>query len=122
MSAVRPWIEERVDALLLVLSDLGMSMSPPAAGELIDERVQFVAAQMQVTAATARRDLTDEVISGLAQSLAFGLAEETPGADLLAAPREARIPCGWPAGSSRAWPRSFESALPSASIHSTHVR
>src|SRR5690606_17761562 len=30
--------------------------------------------------------------SGLAQSLAFGFVEETPGADLFSAPRDARIP------------------------------
>jgi hypothetical protein len=69
-----------------------MSMSRPAAGELIDERVQFVAAQMRVTPATARRYLTEEAISGLAQSLAFGFVEETPGADLFSAKRDARIP------------------------------
>jgi hypothetical protein len=74
------------------MSDLGMSMSRPAAGELIDERVQFVAAQMRVTPATARRYLTEEAISGLAQSLAFGVVEETPGADLFSATRDARIP------------------------------
>jgi hypothetical protein len=74
------------------MSDLGMSMSRPAAGELIDERVQFVAAQMRVTPATARRYLTDEAIKGLAQMLAFGFVEETPGADLFSAPRDGRIP------------------------------
>ncbi len=74
------------------MSGLGVSLSRPAAGELIDERVQFVAAQMRVTPATARRYLTDEAISGLAQSLAFGFVEETPGADLFSAPRDARIP------------------------------
>lgn len=87
-----PWKEERVDVLLSALSDLGMAMSRAAAGELIDERVQFVAGQMRVTPATARRYLTDEAIIGLAQTLAFGLVEEAPGADLLSAPRDARIP------------------------------
>jgi len=74
------------------MSDLGVSMSRPAAGELIEERVQYVAAQMRVTPATARTYLTDETISGLAQSIAFGFVEEAPGADLFAAPRDARIP------------------------------
>jgi hypothetical protein len=74
------------------MSDLGVTMSRPAAGELIEERVQFVAAQMRVTPATARTYLTDEAISGLAQSMAFGFVEETPGADLFAAPRDATIP------------------------------
>lgn len=92
VSAARSWREQRIDALLAAISDLGMSMSRSAAGEVIEERVQFVAAQMRVTQATARRYLTDEAISGLAQSIAFGFVEETPGADLFAAPREARIP------------------------------
>ncbi len=51
---------------------------------------------MRVTPATARRYLTDEAISGLAQSLAFGFVEETPGADLFSAPRNARIPVRLP--------------------------
>jgi hypothetical protein len=92
MSAGRTWKAERVDALLAALSDLGMSMSRSAAAELIDERVQFVAAQMRVTPATARTYLTDEAIKRLAQSLAFDFVEETPGANLLTAPRDAHIP------------------------------
>ena len=47
---------------------------------------------MQVTPSAARKYLTDEAISGLAQSLAFGFVEETPAADLFSAPRDARIP------------------------------
>ena len=74
------------------MSNLGTSMSRSAAGELIEERVQYVASQMRVTTATARRYLTDEAIDGLAQSMAFGLVEETPGADMFSAPRDAAIP------------------------------
>lgn len=86
MNARRSWKEERVDALLQRCRSWGVSMSRSAAGELIDDRVQFVAAQMRVTPATARTYLTDEAITGLAQSMAFGFVEETPGADLFAAP------------------------------------
>lgn len=92
MSSRRSWGDQRTDALLAAMSDLGVSMSRSAAGELIDERVKFVATQMRVTPATARTYLTDEAIRGLAQSMAFGFVEETPGADLIAAPRECRIP------------------------------
>lgn len=74
------------------MSDLGMSMSRAAAGELIDERVQFVAEQMRVTTKTARSYLTDEAIRRLVQSMAFDFVEEAPGADLLTAPRHATIP------------------------------
>jgi predicted AAA+ superfamily ATPase len=69
-----------------------MSMSRSAAGELIDERVEFVASQMRVSPTTARAYLTDDAISGLAQSMAFSLVEETPGADLFSAPRDAALP------------------------------
>ncbi|MBC7631449.1 MAG: hypothetical protein H7290_08255, partial [Flavobacterium sp.] len=79
-----PWRDERVDVLLAAMSDLGMSMSRSAAGELIDERVQFVATQMRVTPRTARSHLTDEAIAGLVKSMAFDFVEETPGANLLA--------------------------------------
>lgn len=87
-----PWREDRVDALLAALSDLGMSMSPSAAGELIDERVQYVATHMRVSARTARSYLSDEAIQGLAEAMAFDLVEEAPGADVLAAARTATVP------------------------------
>jgi hypothetical protein len=92
MSGRRTWRDQRVDDLLSALSDLGMSMSRTAAGELLDERVEFVAAQMRVTPQTARTYLTDEALKGLAASMAFDMVEETPGADLVAAPRDAAIP------------------------------
>lgn len=69
-----------------------MSMSRAAAGELLDERVKFVAAQARVSESTARGYLSDEAVQGLAQSIAFSFAEETPGADLFSAPRDSRIP------------------------------
>jgi hypothetical protein len=92
VSAGQTWRNERIEALLAAMSDLGMSMSRSAAGEVIDERVQFVAAQMRVTPATARSYLTEEAIRGLAQTMAFGFVEETPGADLFSAPRDSVIP------------------------------
>ena len=92
MTSRKPWRQERIELLLAAVSDLRMSMSADAAGELIDERVRFVAEQMRVSPATARRYLTDEAIQGLAESLAFSFVEEFPGADLFVAPRDAAIP------------------------------
>lgn len=92
MTPRRSWRDKRVDVLLAAMSELGMSMSRAAAGELIDERVKFVAAQMRVSEPTARGYLSDEAVRGLAQSMAFSFVEETPGADLFTAPRDARIP------------------------------
>lgn len=90
--AARPWREKRIDDLLAAVSDLGMTMSRAAAGDLLDARVQFVAEQMRVTPATARTYLTDEALTGMAREIVFGFADETPGADLLAAPRTAAVP------------------------------
>jgi hypothetical protein len=86
------WVDGRVDAVLAALGEFGMSMSRVAAAELIDERVHWVATQMRVTPAAARRYLTDEAIAGLAESIAVSAAHETPGADVIAAPRTCQVP------------------------------
>lgn len=86
------WSQGRVDALLAALDTYGMSMSRAAAEDLITERVNAVAQLMRATKATARHYLTDEAIAGMAESIAFSLAEEAPGADLHGAPRTARVP------------------------------
>jgi hypothetical protein len=90
--ATRTWRDKRIDDLLEAVSQLGMTMSRSAAGDLLDERVQFVAQQMRVTPATARTYLTDEALAGMAREIVFGFVEETPGADLMGAPRTAAIP------------------------------
>ena len=92
MTARRTWRDERADVLMAAVDALGLSMSRTAAVELIDERVEFVASQMRVGASSARIHLTDEAIQGLAQTIAFSVVEETPGADLFSAPRDAAIP------------------------------
>lgn len=92
MTARRTWRGERVDSLVAAVDALGLSMSRAAAGELIDERVRFVASRMRVSATSARAYLTDEAITGLAQTIAFSVVEETPGADLFSAARDAVIP------------------------------
>lgn len=92
MTSRGAWRVDRISTLVGALSDLGMSMSQSAAGELIDERVKFVAAQARVSEATARGYLTDDAIKGPAEKLAFSFVEETPGADLFSAERDSRIP------------------------------
>lgn len=47
---------------------------------------------MQISPAAARRYLTDDAVTGLAQTMAMSVAEETPGADLLDAARTAALP------------------------------
>jgi hypothetical protein len=88
----RTWLDGRVDVLLAALDEYGMSASAVSAAELIQERVQWVAAQMRVTPATARRYLTDEAVRDLARTMALTVADEAPGADLLASPRTAAVP------------------------------
>ncbi len=86
------WIDERAEVLLRHLSDLGMSLSTAAAAELIEERVEFVAVQMRIGTPAARHYLSDEALQRLAESIAFSMAEEAPGADVLASPRTAEVP------------------------------
>lgn len=90
--ASRSWRDRRIDDLLEAVSKLGMTMSRAAAGEVLDERVAYVAEHMRVTEATARRYLTDEALAGLATTIVFGFVDETPGADLMTAPRTAAVP------------------------------
>jgi len=88
----RSWRDRRVDDLLAAVSELGMTMSRSAAGELLDDRVQYVAEQMRVTPATARTYLTPEALADMAREIVFGFVEETPGNDLMGAPRTAAVP------------------------------
>ncbi|MGB6454507.1 MAG: hypothetical protein WBH47_08450 [Streptosporangiaceae bacterium] len=51
--------------LLAALDDYGMDAARLSAAGLIRERVQWVAAHLHVTPATARRYLTDETVRDL---------------------------------------------------------
>ena len=88
----RSWLDGRVDVLLAALDEYGMSASTVSAAELIQERVQWVAAHLRITPATARRYLTDEAVRDLARMMAMTVAGEAPGADVLASPRTAAVP------------------------------
>lgn len=92
MSRKDSWVEARVDVLLAELHDLGMSASCAAATDLIHERVQWVSSQMGISPTAARRYLTDDAVVGLARTMAFSVADETPGADVIDAPRTASVP------------------------------
>lgn len=86
------WVDGRADAFLAALVELGMSVSRAAATELIQERVQWVSAQMGISPAAARRYLTDDALAGLARTMVVSVADETPGADVIAAARTAAVP------------------------------
>lgn len=92
MSPKPSWVEGRVEVLLAALHDLGMSASRAAVAELIDERVQWVSSQMGSSPAAARRYLTDDALADLAATMAFSVADETPGADVIESARTAAVP------------------------------
>jgi len=62
-----------MELLQAELSELGMTMTPSAAGDLIRERVDWVAANMRVGKAAARHYLTDETVKSLAETIAFSM-------------------------------------------------
>jgi hypothetical protein len=86
------WVDGRVDALLAELHDLGMSVSRAAATALIGERVQWVSSEMGISPTAARRYLTDDTLADLARAMVISVADETPGADVIQAPRTAAVP------------------------------
>jgi hypothetical protein len=92
MAGRQSWIDGRVDVVLAELKDLGMSASRAAITDLVHERVQWVASQTGVTPAAARRYLTDDALRDLARTMVISVADETPGADILAAARSATVP------------------------------
>ncbi len=92
MTPRRAWVDGRVDVLLAALHDLGMSASRAAAAELIHERVRWVSAQAGISPTAARRYLTDDALTDLARTMVVTLAEETPGADVIASARTAAVP------------------------------
>jgi len=86
------WLDGRVDVLLASLEDYGMDASRVSAAELIQERVQWVATNMRISPATARRYLTDDALRDLARTMVVTVADEAPGADVLASARTSALP------------------------------
>lgn len=92
MSPKDNWVDERVDVFLAALDELGMSASRAAATELIHERVRWVSSQTGISPAAARHYLTNDAVRELARTMAFSFVDETPGADVIDAPRTAAVP------------------------------
>jgi hypothetical protein len=88
----RTWLDGRVDVLLEALAEFGIDSSRVSARELIRERVEWVARNMRITPASARRYLTDEAVRELAQTMVVSIADEAPGADVLTSPRTSALP------------------------------
>jgi hypothetical protein len=92
MTPKSSWVDGRVDALLAALDELGMSVSRAAATELIQERVQWVSAQMGISPTAARCYLTDDALADVARTMVVSVADETPGADVIESARTAAVP------------------------------
>jgi hypothetical protein len=69
-----------------------MHLDRQRAGELITGQVRAIATLMNVTEATARGYLGDEIITDMARRMLFEVAAERPGAGLLEAPRTVPLP------------------------------
>jgi hypothetical protein len=92
VTARRTWLDGRVDTLVDALADYGMSASRTATAELVEERVQWVSSQMRISPAAARHYLTDDALRDLARTMVLSVADEAPGADVLAAARSSAVP------------------------------
>lgn len=93
-----PQTEDSIEALVDVFADelslFELVVGRAPVGELIRERIAAVAAQLGVSERTARRYTTDEVLRDLARDAAVELADERPGADLFAQPRNIGVGIG----------------------------
>lgn len=54
--------------------------------------MQWVSSQMGISPAAAKRNLTDDALTDLARTMAFSVADETPGAGVLGSARTAAVP------------------------------
>jgi len=85
------WITSKAKALIEETSSFGMTLDQVAAEEVIQDRLQTIAAAMRVTEATARRYLDDDTIRNLARSMVVSFFEEQPGLDLAVAEPDTEI-------------------------------
>jgi hypothetical protein len=88
----RRWPDSKIDVFPEELAASGMHLDRRRAGELITGQVRAVATLMNVTEATARTYLGDEIITGMARRMLFEVVGERPGADLMEAPRTVPLP------------------------------
>jgi hypothetical protein len=112
------WVDGRVNALLAVMHDLGMSVSRGAA-ELIQERVRWMSAQMGISPTAARCYLTDDALADLARATVNSVADETPPPTWQNRTAPPRYRCRSSAAASRAWPRPSTSGFANSTTSAT---
>jgi hypothetical protein len=88
----RRWLDSKIDVFPEELAASGMHLDRRREGELITGQVRAVATLMNVTEATARTYLGDEIITGMARRMLFEVVGERPGADLMEALRTVPLP------------------------------
>ncbi len=88
----RGWLDSKIDVFPEELAASGMHLDRRREGELITGQVRAVATLMNVTEATARTYLGDEIITGMARRMLFEVVGERPGADLMEALRTVPLP------------------------------
>jgi hypothetical protein len=86
------WVEERAQFLVGLLGVRGLTMSLEASRVLVANQVEHVCQQVGLTERAARAYMTDEALRELADSVAFSLVEEFPGADLHTLARTVAMP------------------------------
>ena len=76
------WADERAQVLVDLLGERGLTISLSASWVLVVEHVEQVCQQTGVSERTARAYVTNDALAAMADSVAFSLVEEFPGADL----------------------------------------
>ena len=86
------WVDERAQVLVDLLGERGLTMSQQASRVLVVDQIEQVCQQTGVSERTARAYVTDDALAAMADSVAFSLVEEFPGADLHTLARTVRMP------------------------------
>jgi hypothetical protein len=76
------WADERAQALVDLLAERRLTISLSASRVLVVEQVEQLCQQAGVSERAARAYLTNDALAALADSVAFSLVDEFPGADL----------------------------------------
>lgn len=81
------WLDQRTDVMADELEGLGLRAPRAQLAAMIQKALTEVARSLGISESSARRYVDDERLRGLAQEVAFLLAPEQPGADLVSLPR-----------------------------------
>ena len=88
------WIGSLVDVFTDELGYFELEVGRTPVGELIREKIQRLSVKLGIFEQSARRYMTEEVLRDLARNAAVELADERPGADLFAQPRNISVGIG----------------------------